>query len=161
MKHFLRLAIITGVLIAAIFVFWNLELGIFAEDKWKHFLVSLYLFLFILTVRLIIRRHHSVFIAFILAFRDVLVIGIFKEFLDYLGFGDSELGDLIANLVGILLPFLAIALVEFLDLRLESFIDEHSPNRPKLRKLLQEERRFLTRERKMLKKEGISILWRL
>lgn len=73
-------------------------------DKLKHFLVSLLVFLVIFYVRKFVIKNKWNLRVLAFTIRDVIVLWLFKEFIDIFGFWNPEIKDLVADTYWILLP---------------------------------------------------------
>ncbi|MFH0834245.1 MAG: hypothetical protein V2A63_02565 [Patescibacteria group bacterium] len=133
----------------------SFDLGI-AADKFLHLKISLLLFTIIFAARLTFRQHASEAVALVLAVRDVLLIGIFKELLDgAFATGNPELADLAADFFGITIPFLGILLAEILEIGRETFVHSGS------KKILRGEENYFARQIKLLKKAGLKLIYQI
>lgn len=75
------------------------------NDKQKHIVVSCFLLVSNFSIRyFLIQKRKNVIYALSFALRDTILIWLFKEFLDLLGFGDSSIDDFIANCIGFMFP---------------------------------------------------------
>ncbi|MFH0776386.1 MAG: hypothetical protein V1936_02125 [Patescibacteria group bacterium] len=152
MRKYLLFGCISSLVIAAI---WKFDLGL-AADKFSHLKISLLLFTLIFAARLTFRRHASAAIALVLALRDTLLVGIFKELSDgAFGTGNPEWADLAADLFGITIPFVGLLLTEFFEVGRETLVHSGS------RKILQNEENYFRRQIKMLKKAGFKLIYQI
>ncbi len=132
-------------------------------DKFSHLKVSFLLFVLILSIRLTFRKHFSEAVALIFSLRDVLAIGILKELLDgAVGFGNPEFADLIANLIGIMIPFAGLILIEFLGVGYESFIHDFSKKtHPSLKQILKSEKSYFRKQLAFIRHAGVKLIYQI
>ncbi|MCF7836126.1 hypothetical protein K9N08_00505 [Candidatus Gracilibacteria bacterium] len=143
------------IFLLAIFAVLDFDFNL-AVDKFSHLKISLLLFTLIFAVRLTFRRHLSEAVALVLALRDVLIIGIFKELLDgAIGTGIPELADLIADVIGIAIPLIGLLLAEFFGIGYESFVHAGSP------KLLRAEKNYFKKQIHFLRHAGFKLFYQI
>ncbi|MDP2090985.1 MAG: hypothetical protein Q8K30_05315 [Candidatus Gracilibacteria bacterium] len=77
---------------------------IFEYDKFRHFTLSLILFVIIFCIRKYKLKNKGLLKVISYTIRDVFIIGIIKEIIDLMGFGEPNISDIVANSVGIIAP---------------------------------------------------------
>lgn len=77
---------------------------IFEYDKFRHFLISLLLFLIIFYIRKYKIKNRWFLKTAFYTIRDVFVIWLLKEFVDLFGFWNPEIKDLLADSIWIIFP---------------------------------------------------------
>lgn len=83
---------------------FHISIPFIPHDKFLHFIVSFGLVVIIFLIRKYYIKDAGFIRIFAYSFRDVLIIGIFKETLDLLWYGNPELWDIVANISGIIAP---------------------------------------------------------
>jgi len=133
------------------------------EDKAFHLRISFLLFALIFSARLTFRQHISELVALLLALRDVVFIGLFKELLDgTLNTGNPELADLVANLIGISIPFLGLILIEFFGVGCAAFVHDFTKKiHPSLQHILKSEKNYFSRQLAFVQHAGIKLLYQI
>lgn len=153
-KKYLFLACI---FLLAAFAVIDLDFNL-AADKFSHVKVSLLLFTLIAAIRLTFRRHVSEAVTLVLSLRDVLVIGLLKELLDgALGTGIPELADVVANVVGIAIPFVGLLLAEVLGVGYETFV--HDGSKLHASKIIRQEKNYFKRQWHFLRHAGLKLVY--
>ena len=152
MKKYLLFACILILALVAIFQF---DFG-FVADKLAHAKVSLVIFTIIFATRLVFREHFSEAVALVLAFRDTIFVGILKELSDgALATGNPEFADLVADSIGIAIPFVGILLAEIFEVGRESFVHSGS------RKIFRDEENYFRRQIKILWHAGFKLIYQI
>lgn len=152
MKKYLFLASILILAAVAIFQF-DFD---FVADKFAHAKVSLVIFTIIFATRLTFREHSSEAVALVLALRDTIFVGILKELFDgVFAIGVPEFADLVADSVGIAIPFVGILLVEFFEIGRESIVHSGS------RKIFCDEENYFRRQLKILRHSGLRLFYQI
>ncbi len=141
-------------LLAAVNLF-SLEFGFLPADKWQHLEISAVLFLLILGARITFRQHISEAVALTLSLRDVLIVGLLKEFFDAFGFGAAQISDLAADAIGILIPFAGLLLVEVFGIGYETLVHSGS------HKILKKEKKYFRQQWHFLEHAGIKLLYQI
>ena len=100
-------------------IFPEYILNIIPQDKILHFLLSFFLVIIIFWIRKYYLKQAWFLRIFAYRVRDVILIWLFKEFIDLLWFGNAEVADFIANISGIIVPiYLFFTITLYKKLRL-------------------------------------------
>ncbi|MFH1375804.1 MAG: hypothetical protein ABIH35_04005 [Patescibacteria group bacterium] len=152
MKKYILFGCVLGLAAANLF---SLEFSFLPADKWQHLEISAVLFLLILGARISFRAHVSEAVALILSLRDVLIVGLLKEFFDAFGFGAPQVSDLAADAVGILIPFVGLLFVEVFGIGYETLVHSGS------RKILKHEKKYFRQQWHFLSHAGIKLFYQI
>lgn len=100
-------------------IFPEYILNIIPQDKILHFLLSFFLVIIIFWMRKYYIKQTWFLRIFAYSVRDVILIWLFKEFIDLLWFWNAEVADFIANISGIIVPiYLFFTITLYKKLRL-------------------------------------------